>query len=86
MQEHGELLHVGNNKVAGIKANGVFNATVVNNIIVTRDNEYSALAFNDITGTRVAVNNIFQNGTYAWPATQDNNLINVDPGSFLINS
>ena len=79
MQEHGELLHVGNNKVAGIKANGVFNATVVNNIIVTRDNEYSALAFNDITGTRVAVNNIFQNGTYAWPATQDNNLINVDP-------
>jgi parallel beta-helix repeat protein len=79
MQEHGELLHVGNNKVAGIKANGVLNATVVNNIIVTRDNEYSALAFNDITGTRLAVNNIFQNGTYAWPATVDNNLVNVDP-------
>ena len=79
IQEHGELLHIGNNKVAGIKANGVFNATVVNNIIVTRDNEYSALAFNDITGTRVAVNNIFQNGTYAWPATEDNNLINIDP-------
>jgi len=79
MQEHNELLHVGNNKVAGIKANGVFNATVVNNIIVTRDNEYSALAFNDITGTRVAVNNIIQNGTYAWPATDANNLIDVDP-------
>ena len=79
MQEHGELLHVGNNKVAGIKANGVLNVTVVNNIIVTRDNEYSALAFNDITGTRLAVNNIFQNGTYAWPATVDNNLVNVDP-------
>jgi parallel beta-helix repeat protein len=79
MQEHGELLHVGNNKVAGIKANGVLNATVVNNIIVTRDDEYSALAFNDITGTRLAVNNIIQNGTYAWPATQENNLINVDP-------
>ena len=79
MQEHGDLLHVGNNKVAGIKANGVLNATVVNNIIVTRDNEYSALAFNDITGTRLAVNNIFQNGTYAWPATVDNNLVNVDP-------
>ena len=28
---------------------------------------------------RVAVNNIFQNGTYAWPATPENNLINVDP-------
>ena len=79
MQEHGELLHVGNNKVAGIKANGVLNATIVNNIIVTRDDEYSALALNDITGTRVAVNNIFQNGTYAWPATPENNLINVDP-------
>ena len=79
MQEHGELLHVGNNKVAGIKANGVFDVTVVNNIVVTRDNEYSALALNDITGTRVAVNNIFQNGTYAWPATADNNLIDVDP-------
>jgi parallel beta-helix repeat protein len=79
MQEHGELLHVGNNKVAGIKANGVFDATVVNNIIVTRDNEYSALAFNDITGTRLAVNNIIQNGTYAWPASENNNLIDVDP-------
>ena len=79
MQEHGELLHVGNNKVAGIKANGVLNATVVNNIIVTRDNEYSALAFNDITGTRLAVNNFCQNGTYAWPATVDNNLVNGYP-------
>ncbi|MCH1548066.1 MAG: carbohydrate binding domain-containing protein [Flavobacteriaceae bacterium] len=79
MQEHGELLHVGNNKVAGIKANGVFDATVVNNIIVTRDNEYSALAFNDISGTRLAVNNIIQNGTYAWPASENNNLIDVDP-------
>ena len=79
MQEHGELLHIGNNKVAGIKANGVFDATVVNNIIVTRDNEYSALAFNDISGTRLAVNNIIQNGTYAWPANENNNLIDVDP-------
>ena len=79
MQEHGELLHIGNNKVAGIKANGVSDVTIVNNIIVTRDNEYSALALNDITGSRVAVNNIFQNGTYAWPATQENNLIDVDP-------
>tara|TARA_B110000091_G_scaffold202976_1_gene235987 strand:- start:27 stop:2258 length:2232 start_codon:yes stop_codon:yes gene_type:complete len=79
IQEHGELLHVGNNKVAGIKANGVLDVTIANNIIVTRDNEYSALALNDITGTKVAVNNIFQNGTYAWPATQQNNLIDIDP-------
>ena len=30
-------------KVGGIKANKVQNATVVNNIVVTRDNEFSAL-------------------------------------------
>tara|TARA_B100000401_G_scaffold79081_1_gene49558 strand:- start:534 stop:2771 length:2238 start_codon:yes stop_codon:yes gene_type:complete len=66
-------------KVGGIKANNVLNATVVNNIIVTRDNEFSALALNNVTGTRVAVDNIILNGTYAWPATEDNNLINSDP-------
>jgi hypothetical protein len=66
-------------KVGGIKANNVLNATVINNIIVTRDNEFSALALNDVSGTRVAVDNIIVNGTYAWPATEDNNLINNDP-------
>ena len=66
-------------KVGGIKANNVLNATVVNNIIVTRDNEWSALQLNDVYGTRTAMNNIIVNGTYAWPATEDNNLINVDP-------
>ena len=66
-------------KVGGIKANHVLNATVVNNIIMTRDNEFSALALNEVTGTRVAVNNIIVNGTYAWPATENNNLININP-------
>ena len=66
-------------KVGGIKANNVKNATVVNNIIVTRDNEFSALALNNVTGTRIAVDNIIVNGTYAWPATESNNFINVDP-------
>ena len=65
--------------MGGIKANNVLNATVVNNIIVTRDNEWSALQLNDVYGTRTAMNNIIVNGTYAWPATEDNNLINVDP-------
>lgn len=66
-------------KVGGIKANHVLNATVVNNIIVTRDNEFSALQLNNVYGSRVAVDNIIVNGTYAWPATESNNLINVDP-------
>jgi len=66
-------------KVGGIKANHVLNATVANNIIVTRDNEFSALQLNNVYGTRVAVDNIIVNGTYAWPATESNNLINVDP-------
>jgi hypothetical protein len=66
-------------KVGGIKANHVLNATVVNNIIMTRDNEFSALQLNNVYGSRVAVDNIIVNGTYAWPATESNNLINVDP-------
>ena len=66
-------------KVGGIKANHVLNATVVNNIIMTRDNEFSALQLNNVYGTRVAVDNIIVNGTYAWPATESNNLINMDP-------
>ena len=66
-------------KVGGIKANHVLNATVVNNIIMTRDNEFSALQLNNVYGSRVATDNIIVNGTYAWPATESNNLINVDP-------
>ena len=66
-------------KVGGIKANNVLNATVVNNIMITRDNEFSALQLNNVYGTRTAMNNIIVNGTYAWPATEENNLINVDP-------
>lgn len=66
-------------KVGGIKANNVLNATVVNNIMITRDNEFAALQLNNVYGTRTAMNNIIVNGTYAWPATEENNLINVDP-------
>ncbi len=66
-------------KVGGIKANNIFNATVVNNIIVTRDSEFSALQLNNIYGSRLATDNIIVNGTYAWPATEINNLINIDP-------
>ena len=37
------------------------------------------LQLNNVYGTRVAVDNIIVNGTYAWPATESNNLIDVDP-------
>ena len=78
-QDEGNPRH-GGQKVGGIKANQVLNATVVNNIIVTRDNEFSALALNMVEGgNKTALNNIIVNGTYAWPATTENNLINVDP-------
>ena len=87
----GNPAHRGQN-VAGIKANRVFNATVVNNIIVTRSldaapsyyqNGFSALQLNQVSGTRIANNNIFVNGTYAWPATDTNNLVDVDPQFIL---
>ena len=67
-------------KVGGIKANKIVNATVVNNIVVTRDNEFSALQLNNVSGTRTAVNNIFLNGTVAYPGNQEPaNLININP-------
>ena len=67
-------------KVGGIKANKVLNATVVNNIIVTRDDEFSTLQLNNISGTKTAGNNIFLNGTVAYPGNQEPaNLIDIDP-------
>ena len=77
-------------KVGGIKANKVQNATVVNNIVVTRDNEFSALSLNNIDnpnteeptndGIKIATNNIFLNGTVAYPGNQEPaNLININP-------
>ena len=73
-------------KVGGIKANRVVNATVVNNIVVTRDNLFSALELQNISGSRNVSNNIFLNGKLP---SDDNgvpynyvsccNMINVDP-------
>lgn len=81
----GNLGHRGQ-KVGGIKANRVVNATVVNNIVVTRDNLFSALELQNISGSRNVSNNIFLNGKLP---SDDNgvpynyvsccNMINVDP-------
>ena len=79
--------HRGQN-VAGIKSNKVLNSTVVNNIVVTRSledapsfyqNGFAALQLNNVSGSKIASNNLFVNGTYAWPATNSNNLVDQDP-------
>jgi parallel beta-helix repeat protein len=80
----------GGQKVAGIIANYVHNVTVANNIVVTRSSDYSALKLNNVDnpstesinndGTKIATNNIFLNGTVAYPGNQvPANQINVDP-------
>ena len=83
----GNPAHRGQN-VAGIKSNKVLNSTVVNNIIVTRpledapsfyQNGFAALQLNNVSGSKIATNNLFVNGTYAWPATSSNNLVDQDP-------
>lgn len=68
-------------KVGGLKANKVKNITVLNNIVMTRDNNFSALELPNIYGSvKVATNNIFVNGTVAFPGSQvPANHINIDP-------
>ena len=73
-------------KVGGIKANKVQNVTVANNIVVTRDNLFSAIELPNISGSRPVLNNIFLNGKLP---SDDNgvpynfisccNMIDVDP-------
>ena len=83
----GNPSHRGQN-VAGIKSNKVLNSTVVNNIVVTRPledapsyygNGFTALQLNQVSGNRIANNNLFLNGTYAWPATSENSIVDQDP-------
>ena len=68
------------------KANKILNATVVNNIVVNRDNLFSAIEIPNYYGTRYVGNNIFLNGKLP---SGDNgvpynfiaccNLIDIDP-------
>ena len=73
-------------KVGGIKANRVQNVTVANNIVVTRDNLFSAIELPNISGSRPVLNNIFLNGKL--PSDENGvpynfisccNMIDVDP-------
>ena len=72
----GNPRHVGNNKVAGINARNVTSIVVANNIVVTRENAYSALAAR--TAAITATNNIFRNGRVPDSQSSDSYL-DVDP-------
>lgn len=76
----GNTAHRGQ-KVGGLKANKVKNITVLNNIVMTRDNNFSALELPNIYGSvKIATNNIFVNGTVAFLGSQVSaNQINIDP-------
>jgi len=82
---NGNTAHRGQ-KVGGIKSNRVLNATVVNNIIVTRDNLFSALELPNVSGSRTVSNNIFLNGNLPSDENGDPynyisccNMIDIDP-------
>ena len=69
----------GGQKVAGIKANFVKNVTVVNNIVETRYNNYSALELFNVEGSRFVNNNIFVKGSISWGGNNPSNMIDVSP-------
>ena len=69
----------GGQKVAGIKANYVNNVTVVNNIVETRFDNYSALELFNVEGSRFVNNNIFVNGSISWGENNPSNMIDVSP-------
>ena len=69
----------GGQKVAGIKANFVKNVTVVNNIVETRYNNYSALELFNVEGSRFVNNNIFVKGSISWGENNPSNMIDVSP-------
>jgi len=69
----------GGQKVAGIKANFVKEVKVVNNIVETRFDNYSALELFNVEGSRFVNNNIFVNGSVSWGENNPTNLINVSP-------
>lgn len=70
----------GGQKVAGIKANYVKNVTVVNNVVETRFDNYSALELFNVDGSISVNNNIFVTGSISWGKNNPSNLIDVSPG------
>ncbi|MDG2472585.1 MAG: thrombospondin type 3 repeat-containing protein [Pseudomonadales bacterium] len=80
--------HAEPNKVAGINSRNVTSVSVTNNIVVTRNNQYSAIGIyatddfqNDgYTLTKVVKNNLFVNGTLTGTTPLDpSNMLNINP-------
>ncbi len=69
----------GGQKVAGIKANYVKKVTVVNNIVETRFDNYSALEVFNFEENPFVNNNIFVTGSISWGENNPSNLINISP-------
>ena len=69
----------GGQKVAGIKANYVNNVTVVNNIVETRFDNYSALELFNLEENPIVNNNIFVTGSVSWGENNPSNMIDVSP-------
>ena len=69
----------GGQKVAGIKANYVKKVTVVNNIVETRFDNYSALELFNLEENPFVNNNIFVTGSVSWGENNPSNLINISP-------
>ena len=69
----------GGQKVAGIKANYVKKVTVVNNIVETRFDNYSALELFNLEENPFVNNNIFVTGSVSWGENNPSNMIDVSP-------
>ena len=69
----------GGQKVAGIKANYVKKVTVVNNIVETRFDNYSALELFNLEENPFVNNNIFVTGSISWGENNPSNMIDVSP-------
>jgi hypothetical protein len=79
LQEHGQLLHNGPNKVAGINSRNTASVKVTNNIVVTRDDQYTAIGLYNIPDT-IVKNNLFVNGSLVGTTPLDpTNMLNIDP-------
>ena len=64
LEEHGQLLHNGPNQVAGINSRNTAAVTITNNIVVTRDNQYTSIGLYNIP-TKLVKNNLFVDASMA---------------------
>ena len=84
LEEHGQLLHNGPNKVAGINSRNTAAVTITNNIVVTRDNQYTSIGLYNIP-TKLVKNNLFVDASMSGTnmvgtsPLDPSNMLNIDP-------